>query len=467
MILLTLLSLLPYVVLIASYGGDFHVPPMEQILVTISACAVYHASFLLSCRKLGYSFLTITCFFFWIFMGLAPMLCSFTGRWLWGNITFEMSEAIIFAALCCLVFLAFFAAAHRFAYKAGKLGHFLTKGGSVSDARLFIGLWFSLAASLLVLGGLGIEGTFFRSGYDSYVTSGITALFIQNFFRPMPLLIGVPMLWILLKSHLALAQPRTWLALATVVTALMVNFPLSVARFYGWTVIGVFFYYANLHPQISRRTWVAGVFLLLGFMGSFVADIARYAKTAAEVSQSFRSFESFSTESFYVGHVDAFEMLVYGTEYVAEKGTTQGRQALAVTLFWMPRDYWPEKPLPTGALMGTSFINLMTQTTNTNLSAPLILEGYINFGMPGVILFAILAGLVAGTLDRALNERHSQQFVGRNLVFGIDAIAAPLMGLWVYLLRGSLLPAVAYSTGFVVAGLLMWKFFFRPTQGSR
>ncbi len=466
MILLIVASILPYLLLVLGHQGEFWMPPVEQIVVSVSACAIYHVGFLFSCRKMGYSFMTVTWFFFWIFMGLAPLMCSLTGRWLWGDITFEHSQNIILAQGLCILFLAVFCGLHRYVYRRGWLSGFFMTGGTITDARLFLGLWFSLAASLLVLAGLGVQGTFFRTGYDEYTATGIFALFIQNFFRPMPLLIGVPMLWILLKDRLAFALPRTWLAMATAAIAIIVNFPLSVARFYGWTVICVFFYYLILHPKIVRQHWMAGLFILSGLLGSFVVNAARYARTAEDLQQSLNVTEAVTTESFYAGHVDAFELLVYGIDYVADNGTTRGRQTLGSILFWVPRTSWPAKPVPTGPLLGMSFINLMTQTSNTNLSAPIVLEGYIDLGAWGVVLLALIMGGLAGMLDRAVVERRDLRLVDDQKIYGIDAIAAPMLGLWVYLLRGSLMPAMAYSTGIVLAGLLMWKYFFRKSPGN-
>jgi hypothetical protein len=461
MILLGLLSFVPYLLLMNAARDQIQMPPTGVLLATGASCLLYHLLFLHACKRLGYSFLTITYFFFWIFMGLAPLMCSLTGRWLWGNISDEMASQIVSACALSVLFMGVFHAIHALTYKRGYLSRFLTRSGVVSDGRLFLGLWFSLSMSIIVLVGLGVSGTFYRTGYDSYVASGISALFIQNFVRPMPLLIGVPMLWVLMKERLALVSFRTWLALITIGMAVVINFPLSVARFYGWTVISVFFYYFILHRRLVRISWLAGAFLMAGFFGSFVADAARYATSTSDLQQSFTSAQIINTDSFYVGHVDAFEMLVYGVQFVREQGTTMGRQALGVVAFWMPRSIWPDKPQTTGVLMGSSFINLMTQTANTNLSAPLVLEGYINFGVIGVLLFAALAGGLGGTLDRALFERRAMHLVDANMVYGIDAIASPLMGLWVYLLRGSLLSAFAYSTGIVFASIMVWRFFFR------
>lgn len=465
MIILVIASSIPYFFLYFSTEKLFRNLPITILLPIGCSCVLYHILFLYACKKIGYSFLTVTFFFFWIFTGIAPLMCSLTGRWLWGDITFELKNTIIGSSLLCFFFIAVFYICHRFSFRRGFYSKYLLAAGAVSDERLFIGLWSSLGMSICVLLGLGITGTFFRSAYDGYISSGAGQLFIQDFVRPMPAFIGVPMLWVLLKERLAWGLPRTWLAMATVGMALTINFPVSVARFYGWMIIGLFFYYININRAIFRRVWIAGLFILCGFWGSFAADIGRHATSAEEIRENMSVSTILNPDSFFAGHVDAFEMLVYGVDYVHQEGSAMGKQLLGVILFWFPRTSWPEKPIATGELLGSSYINIMIETANTNLSAPLVLEGYINFGIVGVFLFAIIAGIGTGLLDRAIVERKTNiQLNKQKVIYRIDAIAAPLLGLWIYLLRGSLLPAFAYSCAMISSAYLAWALFFRSTH---
>jgi hypothetical protein len=229
--------------------------------------------------------------------------------------------------------------------------------------------------------------------------------------------------------------------------------------------LGVVFHYLTLRGDFIRRTWIAGIFLVGGFMLSF-ADFARFATSVDELKERAKDMGSFtSVDGFYDGNLDAFELLTYGTRYVEEWGIEPGRQLTAVMLFWIPRNLWPNKALPTGELLGSSFIDIMHPTENTNLSAPIVLEGYINFGVFGVIAFGVISGLVAGALDGALRERRiigSLPIVSE--VYLIDAIAAPLLGLWMFIFRGALLAAFAYSSGIVFSSVLAWALFLRAKK---
>lgn len=62
-------------------------------------------------------------------------------------------------------------------------------------------------------------------------------------------------------------------------------------------------------------------------------------------------------------------------EYIAENGTTNGRQLLGCFLFFIPRTIWKTKPIGSGALVAE-----IIGQEHTNISMPFIGEGLINFG---------------------------------------------------------------------------------------
>jgi len=205
-----------------------------------------------------------------------------------------------------------------------------------------------------------------------------------------------------------------------------------------------------------------------GFLASF-ADFARFGTSIGEIKESAaRTSELVRGDKFYSGNLDAFEMLIYGVRYVEDFGTEKGKQLEAVAMFWVPRDIWKNKAVPTGQLLGASYINVLKKTENTNLSAPIVLEGYINFGVVGVVLFATFMGSVAGVLDRAVLERRLEiDRTGVSVVLLVDALAGPLLGLWMFLCRGSLLAAVGYAFGIVGSSVFVWLLFFKARSRSQ
>ena len=64
-------------------------------------------------------------------------------------------------------------------------------------------------------------------------------------------------------------------------------------------------------------------------------------------------------------------------------------------LFFVPRNYWLDKPVGSGYEMA----NHLNYTFN-NISMPFLGEGYVNFGVFGVTIFAMMLGVFMGLVDK-------------------------------------------------------------------
>jgi hypothetical protein len=147
---------------------------------------------------------------------------------------------------------------------------------------------------------------------------------------------------------------------------------------------------------------------------------------------------------------DGFRSIIDGVSYVQDEGMAWGRQLVGVLMFWFPREYWPNKPEPTGVMVsrqvGYSF---------TNISAPLWEEAYVDWGMPGVLIMLFFCGLASALLDAWYEVRPADTSLG--------AILIPfLAGYQFYTLRGDLWAAVAY----LVPALLLFAIPFHHNAHS-
>lgn len=88
-------------------------------------------------------------------------------------------------------------------------------------------------------------------------------------------------------------------------------------------------------------------------------------------------------------HYDAFSNLMGAIKYYEVNNPIIGYQLLGSILFFVPRSYWIDKPLSSGEEVANFLMNKYSLWFN-NLSQPLVGEGWINFGIIGVIFFAIL-----------------------------------------------------------------------------
>jgi len=165
------------------------------------------------------------------------------------------------------------------------------------------------------------------------------------------------------------------------------------------------------------------------------------------VLNQFRYFDGFdrvsllpSKDFFFAAHFDAYEN--FGSAVEAHF-VTFGYQLVGVLLFFVPRAFWPDKPVGSGYEMANS-----QDYVFNNISMPFLGEGYINFGIVGVILFAGFIGYAMARVDRA---RTLRQQVGERLRYD-DLIYYFLFGAVFFVLRGDLLSSFAYlSAGLVVA----------------
>jgi hypothetical protein len=127
-------------------------------------------------------------------------------------------------------------------------------------------------------------------------------------------------------------------------------------------------------------------------------------------------------------------------EVVSVHGLQWGHQLLGSLLFFVPSSLWSTKPLATGILLANYLINNYSMWF-TNLSAPIVAEGYLDFGYLGVIAYA--AGMAY--FVRFLNALALRP--GKWIALPLATYASILL---MIIMRGSLMIAM----GFAVAAFL-------------
>lgn len=149
---------------------------------------------------------------------------------------------------------------------------------------------------------------------------------------------------------------------------------------------------------------------------------------------------------FNAGHFDAYENLAT----VFEEGfVTYGYQLLGFIFFFVPRSFWLGKPVGSGYEMA----NNLGYSFN-NISMPFLGEGYVNFGIFGMFLFAAIAGYSMAKLDSYFARLQAKDELSYDLF-----IYYFLVGSLFFLLRGDLLSSGSYIISgvfvfYLVAGLM-------------
>jgi hypothetical protein len=140
---------------------------------------------------------------------------------------------------------------------------------------------------------------------------------------------------------------------------------------------------------------------------------------------------------------DGFRSIIDGVSFVQHDGLAWGRQLLGVMTFWVPREYWENKPRATGEVVSIGVGYLFT-----NISSPLWEEAYVDWGMAGVFIMFFLYGRGSVVLDDWHHEQSQEVSFGAVLV-------TFFAGYQFYTLRGSLWAAVAYLIPIVALSLIV------------
>jgi len=212
--------------------------------------------------------------------------------------------------------------------------------------------------------------------------------------------------------------------------------PMSAPRYWMATVAGGYLLVVifRFFPALARYVGV-GLALVYTFVFPFM-DYFRNTYVENQMTQgSYYAIEENIVTNLQEGDYDALQQLMNGRRLADQIGPQYGRQLLGTVFFWIPRDWWNTKPIPTADLVASG-----SGYYFTNLSAPLWLEGYMDFSVVGVFLLLFIYGAFVATVE---------QNVGAFRATSIPAYCA-FVPYSVFLVRGSLMSTVAYILPFLV-----------------
>ena len=281
---------------------------------------------------------------------------------------------------------------------------------------------------------------------------GPSSLVFLQFIRPA--LYFVPLF--ILRSQLApLDGRRDRLPLALTATAivlagigLLFNSPIISPRFHaGAIAVGTLMLFAG-----PRNTLVLLVIMLFGTTLAPVFDIFRneWVREYGERSVGLAHFQSFD--------FDAFTNHFYAIYYFDVVGHFSGINLLSALLFFIPDDIWAAKIPGSGEKVVLAVGWDFRDTFPINSSMPLSAEGYLAFGLAGIVLLAVLFGVVLRLLDNAPLPK-------RLALAGLHPRAAVLAFtpvLLFYVTRGPLVAVYAFSLSNLLAAAFSAWLVSRP-----
>ena len=198
--------------------------------------------------------------------------------------------------------------------------------------------------------------------------------------------------------------------------------------------------------------------LVIGMVLVFPA-IALFTHNHQQIGAAISMTEIFNqiADHYFSINYDSWANIYTAVEIVQVHSLQWGHQLLGSILFFVPSSVWSGKPLATGIFLGNYLIANYSMWF-TNLSAPLVAEGYLDFGAAGVLAYAAASAFFVTRLN-ALAQRGASSPLYPMAIYG----AVFLM----LILRGSLMIALAYITAAFLAfgaayGILSIKLGERP-----
>ena len=353
------------------------------------------------------------------------------------NTTYAQADLLVETNLACSLFIGVYLLARITVLKPPPPTDFVrdlappTAGISAFSMTAFIGISVFIALFSLPFIGAGVA--------DQSLTPVLLGFRKFLFFVPTALFL------IVLADYTSTARKHSFLQLLLLVLmflcVLATQNPATEKR-NGLGPVYLAMIFLMFRGRFQRKGvqvgWLTGVLLVL-FPLTAVLTVIPW-KYLDEVDLKWSLF----TDHFLVTHYDAWANVYTAIEMVGRNGLSAGKQLGGALLFYVPSTWWSGKPLATGIEIGNYLITYH-QMWFTNLSAPLIAEGFLDFGYFGVVGYAIgLAALVRGI------EHWSSP--GRTAL--IQAMAAYLAFFIVFLLRGSMMIAFAYGSGAIAAFVL-------------
>jgi len=171
--------------------------------------------------------------------------------------------------------------------------------------------------------------------------------------------------------------------------------------------------------------------------------LAQAAAPHRFISEQFNFSDLFLT-TYNSVNFDAWSNVIAGFSYVNDLGYTFGEQLMSSLFFWVPRSIWESKGVATGQMVGEYLIDHHNHWM-TNISWPLMAEGYIDFSFFGVIGYAVALAFLANRIDRAV------VYAGPSVFFASVYAAFS----FIFLLRGPLLSSLAYTIGGIIGIFIM------------
>lgn len=362
-----------------------------------------------------------------LFLGLAPLMQYVARLVFWGADSFSEADYIKTNVLIVLALLVY-NITYKHVFNRNDLlqiNHNAENINSIPISSIKT-ILISVIATIYIFIAFGhdFKALLLRSEYaqaDVVSTGGLGYLFNSFFIRPIPAIC-----FLLYKLG---KQQNKYCELFLLCLMLLTNAPTGMPRF---AVAAFYIPLVFIYIKWFRRPLHLPLFMIFAIMAIFpFLDI-------------FRGKESidFGLLAMLSANFDSYQMMM---QVVANNYITWGYQLLGCLFFFVPRSIWPSKPIGSGYL--TAHEN---NYFFDNLSMNYLGEGYINFGLFGVILFAFIIARINASFDKRYWCSQYELLPSVKLIYFIS------MGMEFAIYRGALLNIMPVLVGYIVMTKLVY-----------
>lgn len=223
--------------------------------------------------------------------------------------------------------------------------------------------------------------------------------------------------------------------------AIVTCFPAALPRFLAgacWIPVALTIFHSLSTKRILGYIYAASLLILFPAFEIFRA-MSNYTDRESIVNEFFkRVSEAFSSMSY-----DSFQSFAF---VVQNNVVTFGNQLLGVLGLFIPRSIWGNKPIGSGFTISNQF-NLGFDNISMNFFG----EGYINFGIIGVFLFAVALAATMRYLDCrywSLKNKASPHL--------FSVIYMIILGIFAYIMRGDMIGSFTSTIAVIISASIVY-----------
>ncbi len=383
--------------------------------------------------------------YFYCWFGVAPFLQILNAYFPWGGV---YSEGTIWftSFLVLLSLLSFY---FGYMMKVDKIWDRIKSKELANGRFVLFGLIMLLIAIAIIQNFVGLQSLFLprniMNGIIAADNSSAILSVVTTLYRAIPFVTFFIILYFV-SNHPTL-QFKLFFILSGIVFIVTSN-PLSTPRYwFGSTFLAIGYFLLRKKILNISFSWFLLVTLSIVYPFSDVFRRSLLVKTSIFDRSILLSMQHGFV---YKPDFNSFQMLMNSVEYVRDFGFFYGQQIFGALFFWVPRVLWSDKPESTGEIIAAD-----RNYPITNLDSPLMSEGYVDFGIIGLICYMFIHGFLIKRLDRILIRDTGDVKYLFALFFSFYQI---------FFLRGTLMVAVSCLAPLVLIFLFYDKAVFKESR---